>query len=119
MKESPTAILLLATPFRGGLLFAFDYRLTRKRVFELPEAHLVAGDVLLELIPYVRFYRLFISSYRIYVVAPAPEVPIAILVLEIRVTVEDHQTTLTFEKSYEFRYTVFRWNRYVEMYMVM
>ena len=89
-------------PSGGGSLFAFDYRLTRKRVFELSEAHLVAGDVLLKLVPYVLFYCLFISPYRVYIVSPAPEVPVAILVLEVSVPVEDHKATLSFEISYDF-----------------
>lgn len=68
-------------PSGGGSLFAFDYRLTRKRVFEFLETHLVTCDVLLKLVAYIFFYRLFVTPYCIYIVPPAPEVPVSILVL--------------------------------------
>ena len=69
MKGSPTANVYWLPPYRGAaILFAFGYRLTRKRVGKLLETHLVTGDVLLELAPYVFLDRLFIPSHRIDVV---------------------------------------------------
>lgn len=79
MKRSPTANV---------------YWRTRERVIELLETHLVTRDVLPELLPYVLSNRLFVPPNRIDVVPTAPEVLITILVLEIRVTVEDHKTAL-------------------------
>ena len=59
----------LGCPLQGAaILFAFGYRLTRKRVFERFATHLVTGDVLLELVPYVFLNRLFVTSHRIDVV---------------------------------------------------
>ena len=64
-------------PSGGGSLFAFVYRLTRKRALEFLEAHLITCDILLELVAHIFFYRLFIATDCIYVVPPAPEVPIS------------------------------------------
>ena len=70
-------------PSGGGSLSAFGYRLTRKRVFEFLETHLVARDVLLKQVAYIFLYRLFVTPHCIYIVPPAPEVPVTILVLQI------------------------------------
>ena len=40
-------MLLLAAPFRGGFLFAFGCRLTRKRVGKFLQADLVLGYIFL------------------------------------------------------------------------
>ena len=116
--ENDYRITITGSHYKWLLVFALLISYTRKRVFELSEAHLVAGDVLLKLVPYVFFYCLFISPYRVYIVSPAPEVPVAILVLEVSVTVEDHKATLTLKKPDEFRYCVLRRDCYVKMNMV-
>ena len=97
MNGSPTANLLRLPPSGGGSLFAFGNRLTRKRVFEFLEAHLLTCDVLLELVAYIFFYRLFVTPHCIYIVPPAPEIPTAILVLEIRMAVEYHDAAFSLE----------------------
>ncbi len=72
MNGSPTANDYWLPPSGGGILLALDYRLTRKRVFELLETHLVTCDVLLELVMYIFFDCLFVPSYRVHIVPPAP-----------------------------------------------
>jgi hypothetical protein len=69
-------------------LFAFGYRLIRKRGFEFLEAHLLTCDVLLKLVANIFFS--FVAPLCIYIVPPAPEVPVSILVFEVRVSVEYH-----------------------------
>ena len=106
MNGSPTANNYWLPPSGGGFLLAFDYRLTRKRVFEFLETHLITSYVLLELVVYIFLYRLFVPPHGIHIVPPALEVPVPILVLEICVAIEYHQTTLSFEVSYYLRHTV-------------
>lgn len=56
---------------------------TRKRVYELLKAQLIGNLVLLQLIFNVLLNFLFVLSYRIHEVSPGPEMPIAMLVLQI------------------------------------
>ena len=119
MKSSPTANVYWLPPFRGAaILFAFSYRLTRKRVRKLLETHLVTGDVLLKLVPYIFLNRLFIASYRIYIVPTAPEVPVPVLVLEICMTIENHQTTLALKVAHKLRNTILRRDCYIKVDMI-
>ena len=104
MKSSPTAINYWLPPYRGAaILFAFGYRLTRKRVCELLETHLVTGDVLLELVPYIFLNRLFVTAHCIDIVPSAPEVPVTELILQVCVTIEDHQAALSLKISHKLR----------------
>ena len=62
----------------------------RKRVYVFLDRHLIHHLIFHELIADILLYRLFILTYRVYVVATAPEVPTAKLVFEICMPVEYH-----------------------------
>ena len=64
---------------------------TRERVYILFQRYLIIGYVFLQLIPYVFLYRSFVSSHSVNIVPPAPEMPVAILVFHIRMSVENHE----------------------------
>ena len=111
IEDPPTAPLSLAAP-KGAVFYALFYqlrplmvvfflvpiyRLTRKRVNQLFHRQLFILFVFSQLIANIFFNRPFISSYRIYIISSCPEMPIPVLVFEIRVPIEYHQTALPFE----------------------
>ena len=73
-----------------GLFLCLLVLATRKRVHILLDAHWVGYLILLELVLDILLYLLFIPTYRIDEVPSGPEVPVAILVLEIGVSIEYH-----------------------------
>ena len=77
----------LGLPLKG-LSLCLLVHATRKRVHVLLDAHLVGYLIFLELVLDVLLYLLFVSSYRINEIPSGPEMSVAILVLEIGVTVE-------------------------------
>ena len=79
----------LGPPLKG-LFLCLLVLATRKRVHILLDAHLIGYLILLELILDILFYLLFIPAYRIDELPSGPEMSIAILVLEIGVSVEYH-----------------------------
>ena len=81
-------------PSGGGFLFALAYWLTRKRVAKFFQTDLVRGYVFLQLIPYILLYRLLVTPYRVHIVAAAPEMPVSVLVLQIRMPFEDDSASL-------------------------
>ena len=64
---------------------------TRKRVIVFLDRHLIRYFVLCQLISYIFCNRLLVSSYGIHIIAFAPELPISVLVLQIRMPVKYHQ----------------------------
>ena len=105
-------------PPGGGLSFALDYRLTRKRVGKLFHTDLVRGYVLLQLILNIFPNRLFVPSYCVHVIAAAPEMSVAVLVFQIRMTIKDHQTALSLQVTHDFRHAVLRWYLHIQMYVI-
>ena len=79
----------LGLPLKG-LSLCLLVHATRKRVHVLLDAHLVGYLILLELIFDILLYLLLISTYRIHIVSSGPEMSIAVLVLEIGMSVEYH-----------------------------
>jgi len=65
----------------------------------------VQYEIFMHLILDVLCNRFFITANCIHVVPAAPEVPIAVLVFQIGKSLENHQTTLSLEKSHEVRHT--------------
>ena len=86
----PTAFLSRGRPLKGPFYLRLSFLATRKRVHELLKAQLIGNLVLLQLIFNVLLDFLFVLSYRIHEVSPGPEMPIAILVLQICMSVENH-----------------------------
>ena len=80
MNDLPTAHFFGLPLFKGLLLFALFYRLTRERVYQFFEIQLFGYNVILNLVFNVRLYRLFVSAYRIDIKPGAPELSIPILV---------------------------------------
>ena len=97
----PTAFLSRGRPLKGPFYLRLSFLATRKRVHELLKAQLIGNLVLLQLIFNVLLDFLFVLSYRIHEVSPGPEMPIAILVLQICMSVENHETALSFEISHD------------------
>ena len=81
-----TAFLSRGRPLKGPFYLRLSFLATRKRVHELLKAQLIGNLVLLQLIFNVLLDFLFVLSYRIHKVSPGPEMPIAILVLQICMT---------------------------------
>ena len=79
----------LGPPLKG-LFLCLLVLATRKRVNILLDTHLVGYLIFLELVLDVLLYLLFISAHRIHVIPSGPEVSVAILVLEIGVSIEYH-----------------------------
>ena len=79
----PTAFLSRGRPLKGPFYLRLGFLATRKRVHELLKAQLIGNLVLLQLIFNVLLDFLFVLSCRIHEVSPGPEMPIAILVLQI------------------------------------
>ena len=102
----PTALLTHGGPLRG-LFLCLGILATRKRVHKLLQTHLICYFIFLQLVLDVLLYLLFVSSHRINVISPGPEMPISIFVFEICVPVENHQAAFSFEISHDLCYTVF------------
>ena len=85
-------------------------RLPRKRVEKFLHHQLFGQLVLNKLVLNVLFYRLLVSAHRIYVVSPAPELPVAVPILQVCEPALYHQAALPFQISHERRYTNLRRN---------
>jgi hypothetical protein len=96
----PTAPLLRATA-KAVRLFAFFYRLTRKRVDVFEYTDLIIRYILLHLLLDILLYLLRILSYGIDIVSSAPEVPIPIFIFQMCVLIEYHQRAFPFQISYK------------------
>ena len=114
----PTAFLSRGRPLKGPFYLRLSFLATRKRVHELLKTQLIGNLVLLQLIFNVLLDFLFVFSYRIHEVSPGPEMPIAILVLQICMSVENHKTAFSFEISHDVGNAVLRWKTYQHMDMV-
>ena len=78
-------------PLQGLFLFAFAYRLARKRVCLFLQRQLVRCQVFLQLPPYILDYSFRIFTHRIHILPPTPRVPVAVLILQVGMPVEYHQ----------------------------
>ncbi len=94
----------------GAFYLCLSILATRKRVNKLFQAHLIRYLIFVKLMLDVLRNLLLISPYCVNIVFPCPEVPISILVFQVRVSVEYHQTTFPFEISRDLCHTIFRWN---------
>ena len=92
-----------------GFSLCLIYRLTSKRVDVFLQWHLIIFQIFLHLIFYILFNFLCILTYCVDIISSAPEMSIAILILQICMSIEYHQRTLSFQISHYFRYTVLRW----------
>ena len=99
-------------PLPAAVFLCLLILVTRKRVHIFFDADLIRSVVLLKLISDILRYDLFVASHSIYIVPSAPKISRSILVLQIRVPVEDHQTALSLEKSHELCYTQIRRDTY-------
>ena len=82
--------------------------LPAERVLVFLHAQLVLGDVAGFLLPDVLGDRRLVQADRRDVVALRPELPVAELVLQVRVPVEYHQRALALQVSHHARHAVFR-----------
>ena len=71
-------------------LFALFSLFTRKRVCELFQRYLIARIIFLQLISDVVLYHFLVLSYCIHIVSPTPEIPVAVFLFEVGMSVEDH-----------------------------
>ena len=85
----------------GAFYLCLGILATRKRVNKLFQAHLIRYLIFVKLMLDVLRNLLLISPYCVNIVFPCPEVPISILVFQVRVSVEYHQTTFPFEISHD------------------
>ena len=113
-----TAFLSRGRPLKGSFYLRLSFLATRKRVHELLKAQPIGNLVLLQLIFNVLLDFLFVLSYRIHEVSPGPEMPIAILILQICMSVENHETALSLEISHDVENAVLRWKTYQHMDMI-
>ena len=117
-KESANRTTFTDMPLKGTFLLVLCYWLTCKRVYKLFYTHLIFFIILLQLIPYVLLYCLFISSYCVYIISPAPNMPVPIFVLQICIFLKYHQTALPFEISHYLWDAILRRDWYKHMYMI-
>ena len=91
MNSLPTAQFFGQPLFKGLFLFALFYWLTRERVYQLFETQLFSYDIILNLILDIGFYHFLVSSHYIDIIPGAPELSVSILILQIRMSIENHQ----------------------------
>ena len=82
-KDLATATFSLAAA-KAAFYLALFILDTRKRVDKLLHADLIRHCVLLQLVSDILRYSLFVSSYRINIVSPAPEMPVPIFILQMK-----------------------------------
>ena len=109
---------ILGLPLKRRSFFRLFFLATRKRVVILFHAYLVAHDIFLQLIPHIFRYFSFVPSYRIHVIAPAPEMSVSVLVFQVCVSVKDHQCALSFQISHELCYAYIRRYLHKHMYVI-
>ena len=101
---------------RSCLLFLVLF--SCKRIHSLKQTHLVARNILLQLVTDILLNPLLILSYSINIVPSAPKVPVTILVLQVCVSVKYHQTALSFQVTHYLCNTLLRRYRQKHMNMV-
>ena len=90
---------------------------TRKRVQVLLECQLLHRMILAQLVAYVRSNCTSIRTDCADIVPTAPEMPVPVLVFQVRVPVENHQGTLSLQIPHELRHTQVR--RYAQKHVDM
>ena len=103
-------------PLKGYLLCLFALAAC-KRVHKLFQSQLICRLIRLKLISDIFRYLLFIPPYCIYIVPSRPEMVFPVLVLQIRMSVENHQAAFSLKISHDLRYTVL-W-RYIDEHVDM
>ena len=78
---------------------------TRKRVYVFSESHLLQRLLFRQLILDIRGYRMSVRSRGIHVISATPEMPISILVFQVRMPIKYHQRTFPFQIPHKLRYT--------------
>ena len=74
-----------------GFRLCLIYRLTSKQVDVFLQWHLIIFQIFLHLIFYILFNFLCILTYCVDIISSAPEMSIAILILQIYISIEYHQ----------------------------
>ena len=97
-------------PLKAAVFFCLLPLATRKRVHILFEGDLIICQVFFQLVLDILLDHLRILSYRIHKVSPAPKISTPIFVLQIRVSVENHQCAFALERPHELCYTHVRWD---------
>lgn len=118
LNSLPTALLPRAAAKAAVCVLCLGILATRKRVYIFLETDLIFRDVFLKLIAYIFFYTFLILPDCIYVVSPAPKMPVPIFVFQIRVPVEYHQGTFSLQIPYKLRYAEVRWDTHEHMDMI-
>ena len=116
-KNPPNATIFQAAT-QVAVFLCLGVLATRKRVYVLFEAYLITRDIVLQLIFHVLSYRFFISTDRIYVITSTPKMSIPIFVFQIRMSVEYHERTFSFQISHKVRYIYIRRYAHQHMYMI-
>ena len=78
----------------------------------LYQAMLIGYFVAHFLVTDIRDYCSLIHTYRTDKIACAPEMTIPIFVLQVSMTIKDHQGTFPFQISHKLRYDQIWWNTY-------
>lgn len=94
MKKSANRIVIYRPPLKRPVL-RLCILFTRKRVDILFQAYWVFHYIVLQLLPYVFCYFIFILSHCVYIVASASEMSVPVFVLQIRMPVKYHQAALS------------------------
>ena len=92
-------------PLRG-ISLRFLVLTTRKRVHKLFQSQLICRLIRLKLISDIFRYLLFIPPYCICIVPSRSEMAVSVLVLQIRMPVENHQAAFSLMISHGLRYIV-------------
>ena len=116
-KNPPNATIFQAAT-QVAVFLCLGVLATRKRVYILFEAYLIAGYIFLQLIFHVLSYRFLISTDRIYIISSAPKMSVSVFVFQIRMSVEYHERTFSFQISHKVRYIYIRRDAHQHMYMI-
>ena len=84
-----------------ALFYCLRILATRERVYLFFQRYLIIGNVFLKLVPYVFLYRFFVPPHSVNIVAPTPEMPVAIPVFHICMPVKNHERTFALYISHD------------------
>ena len=97
---------------------AFAALATPEGVYVLSRTQLVLHDVMLFLLLYVFCDRCFIQAYRTYIVPFGPKLPVAELVLQVGMLIENHQRTFALQIANKTRHAYLRGDTYQHVHMI-
>ena len=92
-------------PLKAAVFFCLLSLATRKRVHILLQGNLVICQIFFQLVLDILLDHLRILSYRVRKVPPTPKISASIFILQIRVSIENHQCTFTLERPHELCHT--------------